>query len=163
MESPEYKMRLRSLHIVLILSFIGSGYDFISYMLTGLVHPLMKSTYYSGSLTLPSEMTVYFEQILETPRSFFFCGAILYCLSFIGVLFMWRLRKSGFHLYTLAQLLVLLITVLFLGRGALSLGSVMFTLLFVVYYYIALRNLGVFNKATEQQENSDNNSDNLTE
>jgi ABC-type transport system involved in cytochrome bd biosynthesis fused ATPase/permease subunit len=76
---------------------------------------------------------------------------------------MWRLRKSGFHLYTLAQLLVLLITVLFLGRGALSLGSVMFTLLFVVYYYIALRNLGVFNKATEQQENSDNNSDNLTE
>ena len=98
-------------------------------------------------MTFPNEMTVYVEELLETPRSFFFSSALLYGLSLTGAILMWNLKKSGFHLYTLAQLLILLITLLFLGREHVALGNIMFTLLFIIYYYIAMRNLGVFDRA----------------
>ena len=70
---------------------------------------------------------------------------------------MWNLRRIGFHLYTLSQLLVLVVTVLFLGKEHLLLGDVMFTLLFVIYYYFSLRRLGVFVKdgGFVPQKNSD--------
>ncbi len=157
LEDQFQKARLRSLRIILVLSIIGSGVSLLNYMLMGALLPTMKTMYYSGSMHFPSEMAVYIEQVLDTPRSFYLCGALLYAMSLAGVILMWQLRKSGFHLYTLAQLLILLITVLFLGREMLSLGSVMFTILFVVYYYIALRNLEVFNSSSKSDEPADTN------
>ena len=115
---------------------------------------------------MPDSMTVAIEEFLNTPRSFFLWSALLYAVSLAGVILMWRLQKIGFHLYTLAQLFVLLITVLFLGKERLPLGDVMFTLLFVTYYYFALRRLGVFSYNQATPENGDNptgeNSDNPT-
>ncbi|MBQ3948954.1 MAG: hypothetical protein II661_00625 [Bacteroidales bacterium] len=147
---------------MLVLSFIGSGVSFLSNFMTGAILPFAKTMYESGSMTFPSEMTVYVEELLETPRSFFFSSALLYGLSLTGAILMWNLRKSGFHLYTLAQLLILLITLLFLGREHVALGNIMFTLLFIIYYYIAMRNLGVFDKGAlnetiaEKEEDQDN-------
>jgi len=120
--------------------------------MTGLAFPAFKAMYYSGSMTFPSEMTVFVEQLLETPRSFFLCGALLYALSVAGAVIMWNLRKSGFHLYTLAQLLIPVVTILFLGKESLALGDIMFTLLFIVFYYVSLRNLDVFNKSDKEQD-----------
>jgi hypothetical protein len=108
-------------------------------------------------------MTVFVEQLFETPRSFFLCSALLYGLSLAGVILMWNLRKSGFHLYTLAQLLILLVTLLFLGRERVPLGDIMFTLLFITYYYVALRNLGVFSKGSEVQTSTDENEEDSSE
>lgn len=111
-------------------------------------------------MPFPAEMTVYLEQFFETPRSFFLCSALLYALSLTGVILMWNLRKIGFHLYTLAQLLVMLVTLLFLGRERLPLGDIMFTLLFITYYYIAFRNLGVFSRSVADNNNENNDADN---
>ena len=132
---------------MLVLSFIGSGVSFLSNLMTGAILPFAKTMYEAGTMTFPNEMTVYVEELLETPRSFFFSSALLYGLSLTGAILMWNLKKSGFHLYTLAQLLILLITLLFLGREHVALGNIMFTLLFIIYYYIAMRNLGVFDRA----------------
>lgn len=162
LEQQIYSARRRSLRILLVLSFIGSGVSFLSNFMTGAILPFAKTMYESGSMTFPSEMTVYVEELLETPRSFFFSSALLYGLSLTGAILMWNLRKSGFHLYTLAQLLILLITLLFLGREHVALGNIMFTLLFIIYYYIAMRNLGVFDKGAlnetiaEKEEGQDN-------
>lgn len=116
-------------------------------------------------MPFPSEMTVLVEQFFETPRSFFLCSALLFALSLTGVILMWNLRKSGFHFYTLAQLLILLVTLLFLGRERVPLGDIMFTLLFITYYYIALRNLGVFSRsvADNSNNNNENNENNNTD
>ena len=116
--------------------------------------PSMKTVYESGELSVPEEMTVMIEQMINTPRSFYLCSALLYAASLIGVVLMWNIRKSGFHLYTLAQLLVLLIGVLFLGKDRLSLGDVMLTVLFITYYYIALRRLGAFNREESVESDS---------
>lgn len=166
LEQQIFETRRRNLRIILTLSIIGSGLYFISYLMTGLTLPALKAMYQSGSISFPPETTVLVEQFFETPRSFFLCSALLYAASLTGVILMWNLRKSGFHLYTLAQLLVMLVTLLFLGRERLPLGDIMFTLLFIVYYYIALRNLGVFSRTVANdtgESGNDNNEDDNNE
>ena len=158
-EQQIFQTRRRNLRIILVLSIIGSGLSFFAYLIYGLTLPVLKSMYQSGSMAFPSEMTVYIESLLETPRTFFVCCALLNGLSLTGVILMWNLRKSGFHLYTLSQLLILLITLLFLGKERVALGNIMFTILFIAYYYIALRNLGVFSKEPIQFDDSATNDD----
>lgn len=140
---------VRNLRIILVLSIIGSGFYCLSYVMWGLMLPSMQAIYQTGELKVPGEMVVTFEQMLFTPRSFYLCGALLYAASLAGVIMMWKLKKTGFHLYTLAQLLVMVVTVLFLGKEQLHLGNLMMTLLFVTYYFVALRRLGVFAHESE--------------
>lgn len=159
MDENIFIARRRSLRVVLVLSFIGSGLSFFSYLMMSVGLSSIQAMYNAGEMTMPSEMTVFIEQLMETPRTFFVCSALLYAMSVGGLVLMWNIRKSGFHMYTLAQLLLLLVTVLFLGRERLALGDVMFTLLFVVYYFIALRQLD----ALKQQNNIDENENIKTE
>ena len=143
-EEKQYNLQRRNLRIILVLSIIGSGCSFFAYLMYGMMLPTFKELYANGILRFPSEFTVYVEQIFETPRSYYLCCTLLYAMSLAGVIFMWNLHKNGFHLYTLAQLLVLLVTGLFLGREYISLGNIMMTLLFITYYYIAFRNLAKY-------------------
>lgn len=149
MEDKIFLARRRSLRIVLVLSFIGSGMSFFSYIMMSVGLSGLQAMYNTGNLTFPAEMTVFFEQLMETPRIFFVFSALLYAMSLGGLALMWNIRKNGFHMYTLAQLLLLLVTVLFLGRERLALGDVMFTLLFIVYYYVAMRQLDAQNQQND--------------
>lgn len=147
MDSEEqrlYNVRLRSLKVVLVLSIIGSGMSLLSSLAWGFGAPARMMD--SGTVAVPSELTVAIEQLLQIPSAYFLCSALLYAGSLCGVILMWKLRKSGFHLYTLSQLLLLVVKVFFLGREQFSIGELMFTLLFVVYYFVALRRLGVFSQ-----------------
>ncbi|MBP5327221.1 MAG: hypothetical protein J6Y98_04850 [Bacteroidales bacterium] len=159
-EQRMFEARRRTLRIVLVLSMIGSGFYFISNTITGIAQPVMKSAYESGAIKLSGQMSTYtvaIEQMLDTPRSFFLCSALLNAMSLTGAILMWNLRKSGFHMYTLAQMLIMLITVLFLGRESMPLGDIMLTILFVLYYYISLRNLGAFNRTEVSESPTEEN------
>lgn len=158
MDENTFTAKRRTLRIILVLSIIYSGFSCFSYLTTGLFFQMFKTMFETGALQFPAEMTVYVELLFATPRSFFLCSAILYAASLVGVILMWNLHKGGFHLYTLSQLLILLITVLFLGKERLSMGDVMLTILFVTYYYMALRNLGVFSRATNDGDSSSDDS-----
>lgn len=152
MEDNIFLARRRGLRIVLVLSFIGSGLSFFSYAMMSIGMQSFQAMYNSGSMTFPSEMSVFMEQLMETPRAFFVCSALLYAMSLGGLALMWNIRKNGFHMYTLAQLLLLLVTVLFLGRDRLALGDVMLTLLFVVYYFSAMRQLDALKPQNDTEE-----------
>ncbi|MBQ6955865.1 MAG: hypothetical protein IJP80_04550 [Bacteroidales bacterium] len=151
MDDKVYLARRRGLRIVLVLSFIGSGLSFFSYLMMSVGLSGFQAMYSSGQMVLPGEMTVFVEQLMETPRSFFVCSSLLYAMSLVGLVMMWNVRRNGFHMYTMAQLLLLLVTVLFLGRERLALGDVMMTLLFVVYYFMAMRQLD----SLKQQQTAD--------
>ena len=140
------------LRIFLVLSMIGSGLALIGNLLYGLTLPTVKDMYESGMIKFDERMTVMFEQMLEDPQSYYLCMSLLYAGSLAGVILMWNLRKSGFHLYTLAQLLVPVVTVLFIGKERFGFGDLMLTLLFVVFYYFSLKRLGVFTGKTAQTE-----------
>ena len=71
-------------------------------------------------------------------RGYYLLEMILYVASFIGVLMMWRLQKKGFHVYTIAQFLMLISTSVFVTSkvgGGFPFEQILWTALFVFMYY----------------------------
>ena len=121
-------------HIMLVLSMVNAGSSFILSIFLGFSLPSIGEMLESGSLPIHEEFTDTMEALIRIPQYYFFITALFWALSFYGALAMWKLRKVGFHSYTLAQLILLLLTAVILGKAHLSLGDIMFTLLFVMYY-----------------------------
>jgi len=70
---------------------------------------------------------------------------ILYSVSLLGAIFMFQLKRKGFYLYTAAQVLILLISPIFLGWNFITafdiLVSGMFTALFIILYALNLKHM----------------------
>lgn len=77
-------------------------------------------------------------------RGYYFIEMVLYIASFVGVLMMWKLQKRGFHVYTIAQILMLIATSIFVTAkigGGFPLGPIFWTALFVFMYYSHYKNV----------------------
>ena len=101
-------------HILLVITFIFAGLSAFSYLMTALLLPTMQQIYADNPTLLPEQFSVMMQQMLDTPRGFFLGAGLLYVLEVLGAALMWRLRWSGFHCYTLARLLLLLLPAEFL-------------------------------------------------
>lgn len=121
-------------YIMLVLSMVNAGMTFISSIILGFAAPSIVEMNNNGTLPISEVFSVTVDSLSRIPQYYFFITALFWALSFYGALAMWKLRKTGFHCYTLAQLIILLLTVVILGKANLSLGDVMFTILFIVYY-----------------------------
>ena len=121
-------------YIMLVLSMVNAGMTFISSIILGFAAPSIVEMNNNGTLPISEKFSVAVDSLSQMPQYYFFITALFWALSFYGALAMWKLRKTGFHCYTLAQLIILLLTVVILGKANLSLGDVMFTILFIVYY-----------------------------
>ena len=153
------------LRIVLVLSIIGSGLSMLSMLSTGIMLPAISQNFdngtlslYGSNITLNGPTLAAVEMMLSYPQWFYFLLTALYALSLYGAIRMWNLHKTGFHAYTLAQLLLLIVPVLFLGKGQFAIGDAMMSLLFIAYYFFTLKTLGVFDNTDEEpsSEDSDN-------
>ena len=116
----------------------------------GMMMPTFQSYYSAHPDVLPEQFYTMMEQMFEIPQTYYIVCGLLFALELVGAVLMWRLRRSGFHCYTLARLLLLLLPLLFIGRGAVALGNVMFALLFIFVYYLLLRQQGVFDTKKEE-------------
>ena len=76
-------------------------------------------------------------------RGYYFLETILYVASFIGVLMMWRLQKKGFHVYTIAQCLMIIMTSIFVISkiGGFPFGPIFWTAAFVFMYASYYKNV----------------------
>lgn len=125
--------RPQLLTILCILTFIGSGLSTFSY--------LVFAAYYSEMLEL---MGIYyadmpeFNYFLQAPREFFIFSFILSAASLAGGLLMWNLRKTGFHVYTVSQLIGLALPYIYFSGDVNPMLNIMLTALFV---YLYARNL----------------------
>ena len=128
-------------HILLVITFIFAGLSAFSYLMTSLMLPTMQQIYADNPKILPEQFSVTMRQMLDTPRGYFLGAGLLYVLEVLGAALMWRLRWSGFHCYALARLLLLLLPLLFLGRGFVGIGDIMFALLFIAVYFMLMRQL----------------------
>lgn len=148
----QFQSLRRSLRIVLVLSIIGSGSNGLSSMFLAATLPSLQQLFNSGEVSLPQEMMYVYDVLLSAPRLYYVCLAILSVMSLAGVIMMWQLRKNGVHLYTVAQLLLLIVPVLFLGKSYLAIGDVMLTALFVAFYIFSFRRIGA---VKEQMDGAD--------
>lgn len=147
MDEQERKSRLRTLHIVLVLSLVANGLNAFSYFIMSFqgVRDMMRD----NMQLIPEVMHETYEFMLSIPSAFYIASAIFYIIAFVGCLIMWRPRGIGFHYYTLAKLLLIGTPLVFIGRQYLNLGDLMMSLLFIVYYFISLRSLGAFSKSND--------------
>jgi hypothetical protein len=131
-QKPKPK-RPQLLSILCILTFIGSGLSAFSY--------LVFAVYYNGMMEITQLLykdATEFNFLISAPRDFFVYSFILAAASLSGAMLMWNLRKIGFHLYTVSQMISLIIPSLYFGANTNPLLNIMLTALFV---YLYARNL----------------------
>lgn len=120
--------------IMLVLSMVNAALNFFSNVIWGIYSPTIGKMFEDGTLPIPEQLTETMRTQLRIPYYYFIILAVFWALSFYGALSMWKLRKTGFHSYALAQLLLLLLPLVFLGKAYVQLGDIMFALLFIGYY-----------------------------
>ena len=141
------------LRILLVITFISAGLSALVYFIMGISLPIVKDYYAANPSVLPEQFSTVMERMMEVPQTYYIGCALLYALEVLGAAFMWNLRQSGFHCYTLARLLLILIPLLFLGRGFVGIGDIMFAILFIFIYWSLLRQLGAFSKKEDEENN----------
>ncbi|MBR1834352.1 MAG: hypothetical protein IJ785_02430 [Bacteroidales bacterium] len=144
MDEQKYSVNLKSLHTLLVLSFVVSGIYFLSELVSGLTLPMVAEYYNSHPDAVPDQWGILLERSLSVPQWYYLLSALLDATSIVGLVMMWRLRKNGFHYYTLSKLLLMLMPVLFLDRSFIGIGNIMIGILFIALYFYLLRTLGVF-------------------
>ena len=122
------------LTILCVFTFIGSGLAAFSNLFIYLSFDEMLTIVDDYEVDIPG-----FDMMMSGGRRFFITGFILYTLSWVGALQMWKLKKIGFHLYTGAQIFILLLPVIMISTYQFSIFSLLFTTVFVAGYAINLK------------------------
>jgi len=79
------------------------------------------------------------EMLLKVNRWFFIFQAIFLSLSLFGAIQMWNLRKFGFHLYAISQIMLLIVPMLFIRGSGETLPQAMVSGIFIFAYASNLR------------------------
>jgi hypothetical protein len=127
---PPFRLKL-----LCILTFIWSGMNLIYNFVYGFFYDWSKTLIINT--TFPKEYKEFKEVaifILSAGRYFFLLGLLLYVGSILGAYFMFKLKKFGFHIYTLSNLLLLMLPMLYFKGEGLNLVSLVITALFIMYY-----------------------------
>lgn len=134
--NPERPVLLK---VLCILTFIGSGLSFLSNASVYVFFDWFKDLFlnHSDMIWMGSKMD--FSSLFQINRFYFLLSAILFLLSLVGAMYMWKLNKVGFHLYTLAQIALLIIPKFFIPSYPFPLFPILFSGLFVYLYYSHLR------------------------
>ena len=147
-ENPE-PQRPTGLTIACVLSFINAGWQFIGNIFSFLAYNVMQGLGQDEDYLEMMEKFVpdidAFEAQMQAQfavsRISYLLTALLFIGSFVGVLYMWRMQKKGFHIYSISQILVLIVTVTFVTSvtGASIWGSVILTAAWILIYYMYYR------------------------
>lgn len=124
--------------VMLVMSMVNAGMSAMSYLITGVTLPLITEIVNGEQFPLPEEMLQSMKDLISWPQYFFLIMVPFWVLSFLGALRMWKYRVSGFHCYTLAQMILLLLPLVCVGKSAVAIGDIMFTVLFIVYYALKI-------------------------
>jgi hypothetical protein len=123
-----------------ILTFIGSGLSLLTQLLMPVTAP-MTLEYMQGTsfADMPGVLDAY-EQLVAMPVWQFYMMAFFYATSLIGAIYMLKMKRIGFHIYAISQLLILAAYQFVIG-GELKPRpmSLFFTLLFIGLYAIYYR------------------------
>lgn len=149
-EQEEPKKRPEMLTVLCILSFINAVFSALSNFISFAFYDVFQSMFaqmaagegiYEDIAEQMGDsweiMAQASEMAFSIGRGYYFLEMVLYVASFIGVLMMWKLQKRGFHVYAIAQILMLIVIALF---AQISFGPVLWFALFIAMYYPHYKN-----------------------
>jgi hypothetical protein len=137
-EQDNTPKRPQILTVLCILTFIGSGINFISYLFIALFYTQVTILAESikNNLKWPG-----MEMILEGKPLFFAVSALIFAGSGAGALMMWHLKKAGFHVYTIFQILLILSPMYFFHFPTPSPYDLILSSIFVLLYSRNIKNM----------------------
>lgn len=127
------------LKVLCVLTFIGSGLTFFS---NTVVYVLYKQfvEFFSQHTDLTWMGTkMDFSFFLDINPIYFLLIGLFSAMSFTGAVYMWKLKKVGFHLYAIAQIILLIIPKLFIPQLPFPVFQLAISGLFVYFYSINLK------------------------
>ncbi len=144
-EQQEPAKRPEMLTILCVLSFINAAWNTLSNFISFAFYNTFQNLFTqlregSGVYEDMAEqmgdnwdvMVQATEMASSISRGYYFLEMVLFITSFIGVLMMWKLQKRGFHVYAIAQILMLIVITIF---TKITFGPVLWTALFIAMYY----------------------------
>lgn len=133
---PTKSARSNLLTVLCILTFIGSGMNGFSSLFIAVFYDtfMVVAEEIIKKLNLPG-----MEILLTASPGFFLATGVLYAGSISGAVLMFRQRKAGFHIYTIAQILLLIAPMYFMNLPTPSAYELLFSGLFVILYSTQLK------------------------
>ncbi len=138
--------RPTALTIACVFSFINAGWQILMNIISFLFYNVMQNLGQDEDYLEMMEKFVpdidefgaVMQQQLSISRVSYLLFALLFAGSFIGVCYMWKLQKKGFHIYTISQILILIATTLLIANviGVSILGSAISTFVWIGIYFI---------------------------
>ena len=128
--------RLTFLRILCITSFLGSGLGLISFLFCGIFFDSLGPAVESSTFVMQRDMM---KVLMAAGRWYFLSNGILFGFSLFGAIQMWKLHKVGFHFYTMSQIAILIVPLLFIPGYADALPQAMITGAFIFSYASHLR------------------------
>lgn len=121
--------------VLLILTFIGSGMSAFSFLFVSMSHDevmkIVKEVYDFPGV----------EVILSAKKSYFTIGFVLYTISIMGAILMWKRRKTGFHLYTASQIFLIILPLTTIPNYQFSILPLLVTAAFIFAYSTNLKKM----------------------
>ncbi|HOS16303.1 MAG TPA: hypothetical protein PKX15_04725 [Bacteroidales bacterium] len=125
------------LTVLCVLTFIGSGFSFLSQIISFALYSKIPDLFYQMSNIMGGEIGELYiktaELFVNMPRYYFLILAAVYVISIIGAFLMLLLRKIGFHLYTISQILYLGLPLLII-HSPFNVPNLLLSMIFVLFY-----------------------------
>ena len=124
------------LTVLCILTFIGSGMNLFS--------GLVIAGFYDVFVQIAQEFADKFklpgiDLLLETKPVYFLVTAVFNAGSLAGAILMLYMKKTGFHIYTIFQILLILAPMYFMHLANPDFPSLLFSGLFILLYSMNLK------------------------
>ena len=154
--------------ILLVLSLINAILQIFSAFGMWVTTPVMSQMLADGTLEesmapvltlmrMDDEAARAFWEVLESRLTinplYYLFTALLYIGSLIGVIKMFKLQRVGFHLYSISQMLLLIVSVVYIYSTQGSAGffnEFLMTVMFILIYHLYLKRIE--NDPTNQRE-----------
>lgn len=130
------KPPLGFLRFLCILSVIGGSLATFAYFFIGIYSEQVKL---AALQTTKGNEQALILSLIETGKPYLLSSAFLYLISAAGAYFMFSLRKTGFHMYAVSQILILIAPLVFIKGFPMSFLPVLVTASFILAYSRYLR------------------------
>lgn len=147
-ENPQPK-RTTFLLVLCILTFIGSGYSLLYYLLLPLAKahlPEMMDVYHNffKDETMLNQMNEMFDFMAAVPSWKYLLVALGFAGSITGAALMLKLQKEGLHVYIISQILIfVLLSFLIGGPMKSTINDILWIIIFILLYFLQLKKSNV--------------------
>jgi hypothetical protein len=160
-QQPNQNARPTLLTVVGILSFIGLGYRILTGLInatlgtaTSSIAPFLEEVFENEAdlSDVPESLQGFIEGIFDAVTKLmghisgiYLTIVLLAIVALLGVILMWKLKKTGFYIYATSRSLIAFVPFIYIGYNMVSMlwfvSSIVFGILFIVLYSLNLKEM----------------------